>query len=132
MVTDTPERNAGLHGDNEQYKQWVLRLVGSFFLVAILLQFKALRFDVHDKTESGHDRIEIRNVWCTDEVHHLKGTGQWKGIKTVAVVETRRKVRETPGRVSATGRLSNGGTISAVPPDAIRCIWLNAFGCTGE
>ena len=59
---------------------------------AILLKFKGMRFDFYEKTESGHGRIETRKVWCTDEVHHLQGIGQWKGLKSVAVVESRRKV----------------------------------------
>ena len=59
---------------------------------AILLKFKGMRFDFYEKTESGHGRIETRKVWCTDEVHHLKAIGQWKGLKSVGVVETRRKV----------------------------------------
>lgn len=59
---------------------------------AILLKFEGMRFDYHEQTQAGHGRIETRKVWCTDEVQHLKGIGPWKGLQSVAVVESRRKV----------------------------------------
>jgi predicted transposase YbfD/YdcC len=57
---------------------------------AIAQNFKGLSGDCHTETCKGHGRIEVRTCWSTDEVHWLKGIGDWPGLQSVLAVESRR------------------------------------------
>ena len=57
---------------------------------AIALKFKGMEGDCFTQSSKGHGRLETRICWCTPEVHHLPGKKDWKGLASVAVVESRR------------------------------------------
>jgi predicted transposase YbfD/YdcC len=59
---------------------------------AVAQKFKGLSGDCFSQTNKGHGRIETRTCWSTGEVHHLRGIGHWEGLKSVAMVESRRTV----------------------------------------
>lgn len=55
-------------------------------------QFKGVWHDRHKGTDTGHGRIETRQVWVTDEIGWLKQAADWAGLKSVIVVESDREV----------------------------------------
>lgn len=75
----------------------------------ILTGFADLPHGHCEHTDAGHGRIETRRVWVTDQVHHLKGLEDWKGLASVAVIESTRE--ELGGKTSVERRYY----ISAIP-----------------
>ena len=60
---------------------------------AILDSFQGMEHDCFEQTHGGHGRIETRKVGCTNEVKWLgRLVGQWPGLKSLVVVESRRQV----------------------------------------
>jgi len=55
--------------------------------------FKGVRHDFHQTVDADHGRIETRRVWTTPEINWLGEEGaRWAGLRSVAVVESHRKV----------------------------------------
>jgi len=90
---------------------------------AIALNFHDM---VHDKVETvdgDHGRIETRRLWCTSDIDWLPGLEQWKGLRSVAVVEC---VRGIDGQTSVERRYylsSLPGDDAAKLLDAVRGHW---------
>lgn len=66
--------------------------VKTFLDEGILTDFADLPCGYHEDLDAGHGRIETRRVWVTDQLQHLKGLEAWKGLASVAVIETTREV----------------------------------------
>ena len=58
----------------------------------ILEKFAGIEHVYHETTDGGHGRIDTRRVWATQQIDWLSGREQWKQIKSVAVVESTRRV----------------------------------------
>jgi len=58
----------------------------------ILEKFKDVRHVSHQSTEGGHGRIDTRSVWATDQIDWLGCRAEWVGCKSVAVVDSIRRV----------------------------------------
>lgn len=58
----------------------------------ILEQFKDVEHVYHESTDGGHGRIDTRKVWATDQIDWLRGRSDWKGLNSVAVVESTRRL----------------------------------------
>ena len=58
----------------------------------ILEHFKDVEHVYHESTDGGHGRIDTRRVWATDDIGWLRGKADWKGLTTVAVVESTRRL----------------------------------------
>ena len=59
--------------------------------------FAGIEHDVWEETEKGHGRLETRRVWCTEEVAWLaRRHPAWEGLRSIAVVEARRRVGGEP------------------------------------
>lgn len=58
----------------------------------ILEKFKDVEHVYHETTEGGHGRIDTRKVWATDQVDWLRGRSDWKDLKSVAIVESTRRM----------------------------------------
>lgn len=54
-----------------------------------------------EETEGDHGRIEIRRLWCTGEVDHLKLAEPWPHLRSIACVE---RVRDLGGDRISTER----------------------------
>jgi len=54
-----------------------------------------------EQTDGDHGRIEIRRVWCTSEVEHLKLPEPWPYLRSIACVE---RVRDLGGNQVSTER----------------------------
>jgi predicted transposase YbfD/YdcC len=59
---------------------------------AILEGFQGLEHDSCQSTDGDHGRIESRRCWTTGEIKHLGELARWPGLKSLAVVESRREV----------------------------------------
>ena len=74
---------------------------------AIRDKFQGMRHGHFEETDGGHDRLEIRRVWVTDEVHWLgkELLELWPGLSSVAVVESvRQDLGDLTGKVSTERR----------------------------
>lgn len=58
----------------------------------ILETFKDVEHVYHQSTDGGHGRIDTRSVWATDQIDWLRGRDGWKGLRSVAVVESTRRL----------------------------------------
>jgi len=61
---------------------------------AIESKFKQTPHDHWQQVEKGHGRIETRHLWCTDQIGWLKTRHDWPGLRTIAALESRRKINE--------------------------------------
>ena len=53
------------------------------------------------EVEKGHGRIETRRYWLTDKIDWLEQKPEWKGLKSIAMVES---IREIQGEISTERR----------------------------
>jgi predicted transposase YbfD/YdcC len=52
---------------------------------------KKVPFDYHETVDSEHGKIEIRKYWTTSDINWLQGKQNWKGLKTICMVERQRQ-----------------------------------------
>lgn len=45
------------------------------------------QFDYHEVVDGDHNRIEIRKYWVTEEINWLTQKNEWKGLKSIGMVE---------------------------------------------
>ena len=69
---------------------------------AIERGFEGMGYDVYEKTEKGHGRIETRQVWVTREVDWLREQGDWPGLRSVVCVQATRQVLDPAGGAPTT------------------------------
>lgn len=88
------------------------------------VQFQAVEHDVTQSVDKGHGRIEIRRCWTLSgcELDYLVQKQHWKGLQTVAMIQSERRV---DGKVSIERRyyLSSLGQDAEVINAAIRTHW---------
>jgi len=68
--------------------------VALFFKDSIENEFKDVDFDYHETVDGGHGRVEIRRHWATSDIDWLDQKQDWKGLKTIGMVESERHVDE--------------------------------------
>lgn len=59
---------------------------------AIARDFAGIPHDHQEQTEKGHGRIETRKTWCTSQVQWLQDRHDWPGLRSIAVVDSQRKI----------------------------------------
>jgi predicted transposase YbfD/YdcC len=88
------------------------------------VQFQAVVHEVAQSVDKGHGRIELRRCWTLSgsELDYLVQKQHWKGLQTVAMVQSQRRVN---GKVSIERRyyLSSLGQDAEVMNAAIRSHW---------
>lgn len=77
---------------------------------AIGLDFEGMAHDRTRTVDGEHGRVETRRLWCTSEIDWVPDAERWKGLRSVAVVESE---REVDGRVSRERRYY----LSSLPGD---------------
>lgn len=68
-----------------------------FFLDAIENKFKDIDFDYYETVDGGHGRVEIRRHWTVSNIDWLHQKKDWKGLNTIAMVESERHIDEETG-----------------------------------
>jgi len=56
--------------------------------------FEHTAYDYYETTEKGHGRKEIRKYWITETVQWLEQKDDWKGLKSIGVVESIRIIND--------------------------------------
>ena len=65
-----------------------------FFLDAIENKFQGIDVDYHETVDGDHGRVEIRRHWAVSDIDWLYQQRDWKGLKTIGMVESERHVDE--------------------------------------
>ena len=73
--------------------------------------FQTTKHDYYETVEKGHGRVESRRYWITDQIEWLNNRTDWRGLKTVGLVESERYVK---GETSIERRCF----ICSIKPDA--------------
>lgn len=73
--------------------------------------FKKTKHDYYETIEKGHGRVETRRYWITDKINWLDNKADWRGLKSIGLVESERYVN---GETSIETRCF----ICSVPSDA--------------
>jgi predicted transposase YbfD/YdcC len=88
------------------------------------VQFQQVEQDATQSIDKGHGRIEVRRCWTLSgsELDYLVQKSNWKGLQTLAMVESERRCN---GKVSIERRyyLSSLGQDAAVIAKAVRSHW---------
>ena len=68
--------------------------VRTYFDEAQAHDFQGIVHDYYKQTDGGHGRIEVRECWCSDDVAWLPQLAKWKGLRSIVLVEARRREGE--------------------------------------
>jgi predicted transposase YbfD/YdcC len=66
--------------------------VRTFFEEASAQGFVGIAHDQIKQTDGGHGRIEVRHLWCTQDIAWLRHQDRWAGLQSLIRVESRRLV----------------------------------------
>ena len=97
-----------LHRDIKNYLDWAERI-----------KFKEISYDYCETLEKGHGRIEERRCWVTQEIDWLEGKDEWKGLKSVVMVEA---IREIIGKEKTIERRYFISSLEANAAELLRCV----------
>jgi predicted transposase YbfD/YdcC len=61
--------------------------VEDFFTVALANQFAGIAHEYEEEVDKDHGRFEIRRYWITDDLRTLPDTENWKGLRSIGLVE---------------------------------------------
>lgn len=73
----------GLKGNQSKLHE----AVEDFFETAQADDFKNINCDYEEEIDKGHGRLETRRYWVSDVLQSLPDTQQWKGLKSIGMVE---------------------------------------------
>jgi len=55
--------------------------------------FAKTKHQYYETTEKGHGRVETRRYWITDQINWLENRDEWRGLKTIGLVESERYIK---------------------------------------
>jgi predicted transposase YbfD/YdcC len=61
-----------------------------FFEDALKNGFGEFKYQYHETIDNDHGRIEIRRYWAISDISWLYEKEQWKGLKSIGMVESER------------------------------------------
>ena len=61
--------------------------VEDFFTTALANQFAGVAHDFMEEVDKDHGRLERRRYWITEELRTLPDTQNWKGLRSIGMVE---------------------------------------------
>jgi predicted transposase YbfD/YdcC len=64
----------------------------AYFKQALAHEFAGVAHSVHETSERGHGRREVRRIYCTRDIKALSTAGDWPALRTIAMRETEREV----------------------------------------
>ncbi len=62
-------------------------VVEDYFTTAEASQFAGVEHDYKEELDKDHGRLEQRRYWVTDDLGTLPNTGDWKGLRSIGMVE---------------------------------------------
>ena len=66
--------------------------MAGYFDWALEDKFKQTSYTTDKSVDGDHGRIEVRHCYATEDIEWLRKKGDWKGIRSIAMVESERKV----------------------------------------
>jgi predicted transposase YbfD/YdcC len=75
--------------------------VKDYFVTAEANEFKDVQCDYVEEIDGDHGRIETRRYWITEDLNTLPQKNQWKGLKSIGMVE---RICEVNGKVTVERR----------------------------
>jgi predicted transposase YbfD/YdcC len=66
--------------------------VASYFEEALKHNFADVPYDFCEQIEHGHGRDELRRTWCTSDLVWFTKRDEWKGLKSIAMIEEERTI----------------------------------------
>jgi predicted transposase YbfD/YdcC len=63
-----------------------------YFDWALEDKFQQTVYSQDETTDGGHGRIEIRRCWASDDIEWLRNKEEWRGVKSIVMVERERTV----------------------------------------
>ncbi len=109
IVTQGADYVLGLKGNQSA----LLEAVEDFFYVAEAGDFAGVRHDFLEEVDKDHGRLERRRYWITEDLRTLPDTEQWKGLRSIGMVERRCWVGDTE-------TVERRFFITSIPADARR------------
>ena len=69
--------------------------VAAYFEQALKNDFVGTPHDFFEQEDHGHGRDERRRVWCTNDLMWFANRSEWKGLRSIAMIEEERTVNGT-------------------------------------
>jgi predicted transposase YbfD/YdcC len=85
--------------------------VKTFFELGRKEKFRDTEFDYSEKSNKEHGRIEMRKCWVSSQIDWIDQKDQWKGFKSIAMIESTRTIK---GKTTVESRFF----ISSLPQNA--------------
>jgi predicted transposase YbfD/YdcC len=79
-----------LKGNHPNLYQDVVQL----FEFARQQDWKGIEHQFHQTRNQGHGRVEIRRHWTMGNSEYLYGAEQWKGLQSIGLVESERRIKD--------------------------------------
>ncbi len=79
-----------LKGNHPNLYQDVVQL----FQFALQQNWKGIEHQFHQTVDKNHGRVEIRRHWTMGKTEYLDGAEQWKGLQSIGMVESERRVKD--------------------------------------
>ena len=73
----------GLKGNQSTMQE----AVEDYFDVAASVDFEGVEHDFIEELDKDHGRLEVRRYWITEDLRTLPNTEQWKGLRSIGMVE---------------------------------------------
>jgi predicted transposase YbfD/YdcC len=61
--------------------------VDDFFTAADAKEFAGVEHDYSEELDKDHGRLEVRRYWITEDLRTLPDTANWKGLRSIGMVE---------------------------------------------
>ena len=72
--------------------------ITDYFETARARAFEGVDVDTDKENDAGHGRCEVRRCWVVDDLRTLPDPGRWPGLRSIAMVEAERHVRDKLSR----------------------------------
>ena len=95
------------------------KAVEDYFLWAQRIKFRDIEFDYFETVEKGHGRIETRRCFVTEDIDWLEQKSDWKGLKSIVMVES---VREVIGKELQSERRYFISSLEANARESLRAV----------
>jgi predicted transposase YbfD/YdcC len=97
--------------------------VENYFNQAEAIQFEGLEFDALGSRETGHGRIEQREIYVTEDIDWLPQKDKWKNLKSIIMIKSQRLLPGKPPSIEKRYYISSLPAIALKIANAIRKHW---------